>query len=217
MFKPLLSILLLGLTAATAQAQPTPWQEGRHYARISTPQPTNVPAGKIEVVEIFSYACHACDAFQSFVDGWLARKPDNVVFTYMPADFNAGWPLMARAYYVAEALGLHQQTHQLLFDRNFKLKKPLRTEEDVITLLVEAGGKPEQVRKAMTSVGIQTRLAQAHRRQVAYQLDSTPTLVVNGKYRISGDGLKSHAEMIKVLDYLIQLESLSTASAKPAN
>jgi protein dithiol oxidoreductase (disulfide-forming) len=202
-----IAVLLAGMTLAAASlAQDAPFQEGRHFFRIPTAQPTSTP-GKVEVIEVFSYGCPACGRFQPHIDAWKAQMPAQVQFSYLPSDFNPGWSLLARAFYAAEALGLSARSHQAIFDSNFVHGKPLRTEDDVIALLTQLGAPVDDVRKAMKSFGVDARLAQAHKRIIAYQVDSTPTLIVNGKWRVNSDGVRSHAEMIEVLNYLVQMEA----------
>ena len=43
------SALALAWVVAIAGAQTPKWQEGEQYFAVEPPQPTNVPAGKIEV------------------------------------------------------------------------------------------------------------------------------------------------------------------------
>lgn len=201
-----IALLLAGMAlAAAGLAQDAPFQEGRHYFRIPVAQPVSTP-GKVEVIEVFSYACSACSRFQPHIDAWKARMPAQTQFNYLPSSFNVGWPLLARAYYVAEALGLSARSHQLFFDSGFLHNKPVRTEEDVIALLSQLGAPVEDVRKAMHSFGVNAKLTQAQKRIIAFEVDSTPTLIVNGKWRLNSDGVRSHAEMIEVLDYLVQKE-----------
>src|SRR5689334_8303940 len=51
--------LALAGAAGTVSAQvPTSWVAGKHYSAIA-PQRTNVAAGKVEVMEVFSYGCPA--------------------------------------------------------------------------------------------------------------------------------------------------------------
>jgi protein dithiol oxidoreductase (disulfide-forming) len=200
-------LLIAGIGfAAASLAQEAPYQEGRHYFRIPVAQPTAAP-GKVEVIEVMSYGCPACGRIQPYIDTWKAQLPANVQFGYLPADFNPGWPLLARAYYAAEALGVSDRSHQLIFDSNFVLNKPLRTEDEVVALLATLGTSADDVRKTMKSFAVETKLAQARKRVIAYQIDSTPTLVVNGKWRVTSDGMSSHEEMIKVLRYLVQKEA----------
>ena len=52
----------LRAAAAPAAGAPT-WTEGVNYFLITPPHPTSLPAGKVEVTEVFSYACPACNLF----------------------------------------------------------------------------------------------------------------------------------------------------------
>ena len=53
--------------AAAAFVDTGKWIEGKHYFLIDPPQPTSHP-GKIEVTEVFSYVCPACNQFHTTVD-----------------------------------------------------------------------------------------------------------------------------------------------------
>ena len=55
-FRVLLAAALLAL-GSTAQA--ATWVAGKHYSVLPQAQRTSVPAGKIEVMEVFSYGCPA--------------------------------------------------------------------------------------------------------------------------------------------------------------
>ena len=70
--KKLLSILFLslGLVVGTAHASPTAPVSGKDYTVLATPQPTDVPAGKIEVTEFFWYGCPHCNAFEPALEAW---------------------------------------------------------------------------------------------------------------------------------------------------
>jgi thiol:disulfide interchange protein DsbA len=129
----LLLILLacaLPLTAGAADpVTPPPFQEGKDYVRLPTPVPTSTP-DKIEVVEMFWYGCPHCYDLEPVTQEWLKRKPDNVVFVRMPVAFGANWEPGARAYYAAEALGVLDQLHPLLFEA-FHKKRKLNTEDEL--------------------------------------------------------------------------------------
>ena len=49
-------------------------------------------------------------------------------------------------------------------------------------------------------------LQQAEARGRAYRASGVPTLIVNGKYRIETRGAGSTRDMLKVAEFLIQLE-----------
>src|SRR4249919_1852862 len=119
---PTLLILLSGLFAASAcsadggaSTAAKTWTAGTDYALIEPAQPTST-GDRIEVVEVFSYACPHCAHFQPYVDELKSKLPANAQFVLVPAVFNAAWEPFARAFYTAQALGLVDKTHQALFD-----------------------------------------------------------------------------------------------------
>ena len=117
----LLLSLLAALTAVRAGAAPAR-TEGRDYAVLAQPQRTSVPPGKIEVLEVFSYGCPACNAFQPTMELLKKSLPPNAQLAYLPAAFNKAedWPMYQRAWFAAQALGIADRTHQQMFDAVWK-------------------------------------------------------------------------------------------------
>src|ERR1700759_2622097 len=107
---------------AVAQIATAPeWQEGKHYFVIDPAQPP--PTGsKMEVPEVFSYGCPACNASYPFVDKLKKDLPPNATLTFVPAAFNPAedWPMFQRAYLTAKALGVADQAHDAMFDAVWK-------------------------------------------------------------------------------------------------
>lgn len=216
MFTRTAFILLGSLALNAVEAQPAAYREGIHYERIEPAQPTYAAAGKIEVIEVFSYACHACAAAQPAVDSWKQSMPADAQFSYLPAVLQPGWEVAARGYFTAEALGLLAQSHQASFDANFKLNKPLQSIDDVANLYAGFGSSVEEIRKTMNGFAVNTRMQRARKQIIAYGVDSTPTLVVHGKWRVkAGKAVASYADMFNVVNYLVQRE-LTEAKARAA-
>jgi len=101
----LLSTLLLAVGAA---AQAASFEAGKNYTVIPQAQRTNVAPGKVEVMEVFSYGCPACNAFRSFMRKLKSSLPANAQLVYLPASWHPeeNWPLLQRAYYTAQAMGV---------------------------------------------------------------------------------------------------------------
>ena len=97
------------------------WVEGKNYFVIDPAQPTSHP-GKIEVTEVFSYACPACNGFHSTADQIAKSLPPNAVMNYLAASFrpDENWPVFQRAFYAAQALGVVDKTHDAMFDAAWK-------------------------------------------------------------------------------------------------
>jgi thiol:disulfide interchange protein DsbA len=92
---------LAALSTAPAFAQTA----GKDYTAIVPPQPSE-EAGKIEVLEFFSYGCPHCADFNPLLSAWAAKLPADVVLKKVPVTFGrAAWANIARLFYTLEILG----------------------------------------------------------------------------------------------------------------
>jgi len=60
---------------------------------------------------------------------------------------------------------------------------------------------------ASKSFGVDLKMRQADGQIVAMQVSGTPTLVVNGKYRVNNENLSGGDEIIELVKYLVARES----------
>ena len=186
-------LLLAGILAVTGcQAQdaaaPTAakrtWEAGKDYVVINPPVPTG--SDKVTVTEAFSYACPHCAHYQPYADELKSKLPAGAQFELLPAVFQPAWEPFARAFYTAKSLGLVDKTHQALFDAVHRDHQPLHTIEDLANLFyANYGANPGSFLSTATSFVIEGELAQSAQRVRDYGVEATPTLIVNGKYRVS--------------------------------
>jgi len=226
----LLSTLLLSVGAA---AQAASFEAGKHYSVIPQAQRTNVAPGKVEVMEVFSYGCPACNAFRSFMRKLKSSLPANAQLVYLPASWHPeeNWPLLQRAYYTAQAMGVADKAHDALYDAIWtsgelsamepgstnRLKSKLPTIEDIAKFYQRATGvKAADFVATSKSFGVDLKMRQADNQIIAMQVDSTPTLVVNGKYRILRDSIKGDDALLELVKFLVAKESAPAAAAAPA-
>lgn len=187
-------------------AQATVFQEGKHYQRIEPAQATG-SKDKIEVVEVFSYACRGCALFEPYVAKWKQRMPAEAVFTYMPAAFHPSWQPFARAFYAAEALGIQKQSHEAMFKALHVEKRVLNSDQDIARFYQPYGKSAEQMLAAMNSFGVSTKLNRALQTVPKYRVERTPTLVVNGKYRITTESAGGADKVFDVVNFLVAKEA----------
>jgi len=217
----LLGALVFPLPVATPAAPA--WTEGVHYERLAPEQHTNVPAGKIEVLEVFSYGCIACNRFQPVLEQLKKSLPPNAQMAFLPASFNPGedWPMFQRSYFAAKALGIAERAHQAMYDAiwktgelaisdpvTHKLKNPQPSLEDAARFYASAAGvKPEAFLAAAKSFSVDLKMKVADEQITAMKVDSTPSIVVNGKYRLRMESLQNSKEVIGLVNYLVARES----------
>jgi thiol:disulfide interchange protein DsbA len=205
-------ILIAGLLSASvalaADANAPKWQAGTSYQLIDPPQPTST-GNKIEVLEVFSYACPHCAHFQPFADKLKASLPKNAQFALLPADFQPRWVEFARGFYVAQALNLVDETHQAMFDAIYRDNLPMNSLDDIASFYAQHGANKESFISTAQSFVVEGHLAQGHDKEVKYGIDSTPTLIINGKYRVSASGEQKigFAEMVEIAQFLVAKEA----------
>ena len=210
-------ILALAATPVAFAQGVQPFQEGKHYFRIEPAQPTST-GSKVEVTEVFSYACPACALLQPQVEAWHKRKPANAQLVRTPAAWNPNWELVARDYYAAEAMGILDKTHAALFQALHVERKPLTTLEQLAGWYEQnAGVKAADVLATMRSFAIETKIRRSKQIVPRYGVDSTPTLIVAGKYRITGQSAGGYDALFAIIDFLVARESAArtTAPARP--
>ncbi|VAW79509.1 Periplasmic thiol:disulfide interchange protein DsbA [hydrothermal vent metagenome] len=181
------------------------WKEGVNYERLSAPQPTD-NADKIEVRELFWYACPHCYRLEPALHEWLKEKPADVEFVRMPAILGPNWELLARAYYTAEILGVLDKVHEPIFERLHKERKRIRTPEDVRAIFVKQGISANDFDKAFKSFAVVMKTNRSKRVREMYGITGVPTLIINGKYRTNATMAGGNKQMFEVIDYLVEQE-----------
>src|SRR6187402_315485 len=199
------------------------WVEGKNYFRIDPVQPTSTP-GKIEVTEVFSYGCPFCYQFNGLVEQMAKDLPRGAVMTYTPAAFrpDENWPLMQRAFLTAQALGIEKQSHDAMFDAVNKSgelgildstsnrRKPESawpTIDDVAKFYAKYGVKPEEFVATANSFTITTKMKRADELVRAYEVDGTPAIIVNGKYRLSPSSAGGYPQAVELTQWLVSKEA----------
>lgn len=220
--------LLLCLGVAPSAYCASSWQEGVNYFLVRPPQPTAVAAGQIEVTEVFSWACPACDHYYPTIDKIKAALPSNAVLDYVPAGFrpDEDWPVFQRAYYAAQILGLDKRLHDAVYDAIWKtgelaiedpgterVKTPPPGIQDIAKFFAQKGGVSAQTFvNTANSFAVDTKVRQADQYLKTFQVDSTPTIIVNGKYRVTPNSAGGTQQFIDVVKYLVGLESAKAAA-----
>jgi thiol:disulfide interchange protein DsbA len=216
-----LGILALVLASLSQAAQA--WTEGSNYEVITPAQPTSVPSGKVEVLEVFSYGCPACNGFQPVIAALEHSLPANAQMAFLPAAFKPeeDWVMFQRAYFAAQTLGISARTHQGIFDAVWKtgelgiadpatrrLKVPQPSIEDAAKCYQRLTGvKPEVFLFTARSFSVDLKMRAADAQVVAMQVPGTPCIVVNGKYRVNLDSLQSQDDLVSLVRYLVDKES----------
>ncbi|MEO5629172.1 MAG: thiol:disulfide interchange protein DsbA/DsbL [Thermomonas sp.] len=205
--------------AAEAAAKAPPPVAGTDYVEILNGRPFDTTDGRIEVVEVFGYVCPFCAAVQPTVGAMKAKFPGDVHMVYIPAAFGGPWDNYAKAYYTAEAMGLIDKTHDDMFraihiDKTLKGERGIDTPEEIAAFYAAYGADPKQFVSSMSSFAIAAKINRGKQFILNAFTDddrpSTPTFIVNGKYRIKG---KTVDDMFRILNQLVVSERAKAGGA----
>jgi thiol:disulfide interchange protein DsbA len=132
----------------------------------------------------------------------------------VPAAFGPQWQPYAQAYLVAESMGLDAKSHTAMFNaihasHTLPGEGQPPDEAAIGQFYAKYGADPKQFVDAMHSFATDAKLNRAKQFMLASGVQQTPTLVVNGKYRVVG---KSFDDMLRIADGLIARERGSSGT-----
>ena len=199
--------LLLLSAFATGVATQEQYQQGVHYDLIEPPIHTGV-SDRVVVTEFFSYGCGHCFNFEPLLESFESRLPDRIVVQRTPVIWNnnPGMKLLAKTYYAAEVLDVVDPVHGAVFNTIHRQRKRLASPEAVRTVFVENGVDAKDFDRAFGSFGIDSMVRQAVARTEGARVQGTPSLMVNGKYRIDTQQAGSQTNMLKITAFLADKE-----------
>jgi thiol:disulfide interchange protein DsbA len=206
-----LSIILTScgkMNNSSKTVTPTAFKAGKDYELISTSEiiPKLTPKTQVQVLEFFSYACPACYHFEPTLDKWLAKKPSYVKFERVPIVFQPSWRSLARAYYIAQMLGVEKKLTPAIFKAIHVERQDLSNPKLQEEFFIKHGVKQHEFESmASFSPGIDAQLLRSDTFMQKDKILAAPTLVIDNRYKvdpsmIGGDPVR----FLQVTDYLIE-------------
>ena len=178
---------------------------GKDFSEIANGQPFQPLDGKIEVVEVFAYSCPHCADLEPLLEAWAKQQPANVRVTPMPLARGAASDL-GRTYFAALKTGQLAAIHTRMFYgiHGDKSLPAAASGNDIAAWLGRQGFDARAFRATMASPEVQQQMQQAHDFELRSGIEGTPTLIINGKYRITG---ASQPDDLRIASALIARES----------
>jgi thiol:disulfide interchange protein DsbA len=195
--------LLSGGFATPALAQAGAPVEGKQFTRVEPPVPP-ITAGKIEVIEFFSYACPHCNAFEPTVEAWAKQVPADVAFHRVPVPFLMNYENFMRMYYALETMGQVSAMNRKVFAAVHVERQYLDKPADISAFVTKNGLDGAKFMEVFNSFSVATSVTRAKKLMTAYKIDGVPTLAVQGRYATSPGLAGSEQGAFAVVDYLIQ-------------
>lgn len=196
-------------TGANKLADDTPeFIAGKHFVEIVPPMNTDVPAGKVEVVELMWLGCPHCYELEPTMQEYKKNKPDYVEFKQVPAMLNPNWAADGNTYLIAEILDpkgekeLTTKIFEAIHEQNRRLSNP----ESAKRFFMQQGVSEEVYNNAKNSLEFKVKIKRAQEISASSQARSVPAVIINGKYRTSPYLAGSEENLIKIVDMLTRKE-----------
>jgi thiol:disulfide interchange protein DsbA len=187
----------------SAHAQGKPPVAGTDYLVLDKPAPTEAPAGKVEVVEFFWYACPHCFAFEPALSAWLKKLPKNVAFRRVPVVFQDSFVPPQKLYYTLEAMGQLEALHGKVFSAIHVERQKLDKDNLVIDWAAKQGLDKAKFLETYNSFSVATKVRKAAQLQEAYKVAGVPAMGVAGRFYTDGTQAQSMERGLTIVDYLV--------------
>lgn len=198
-----LAWVLLLLFFSCAQAEE--YVPGRHYEILDNPTITRNPS-KVEVVEVFWFGCNHCYSLESYIQPWKKNLPNDVDFWKSHITWNAQAETHARLFYSAKALGIEEKAIPAAFTAIWREGRNLLGNSEVEYFFKGFGVEKERYLSVSNSFGVNNAVKQANNRMRQWAVTGVPTIIVNGKYKVSGTREIGTSKLLDVVDFLIEKE-----------
>jgi len=185
--------------ATTLQAKE--FSENEHYEVLDTSV-----SSEPEIIEYFSFYCMACYRFEPIAKELAATFPD--AFKKSHTSGLSPKPgmgsQMTQAYALALMLNKEQAISESIFEQQFGQRESVDSVEKLQDIFVQAGVSQEQFKRGFNNFSVKARAKQMEKAVRDKNITGTPTLVVNGKYKILMSGFRDSDDLIGDLKAAIQ-------------
>ena len=191
-----LAIFLILITSSNVYAQ--------KYVQISTEKQQE--SKDIIIYEFFWYGCPHCYNLEPTMDRIEADLEKDTKVVKLPVALRDSWIPHAKLYYALKQMDKIDLVHNLIFEEIHLEDNRLNTEQQMIDFLGKHGIDTNKFIEKYNSFGTEARIKKASNLAKKYQIDSVPTIIINGKFLTSGSYVSSYDELYSVVNLLVERE-----------
>ena len=139
---------------------------------------------QIEMIEFFNYSCGHCYRFLETSKKLHAKFKDKLYHKKYPIYWGQQTAFPAKAFYIADELGLEEKFTRELFDTNFKLQINI-FQPRVIQRLSQHYKIEQEIRDGMKSPAIEAKVNESLVLANKYNANETPTIILNKVLKVT--------------------------------
>tara|TARA_B100000282_G_C31662451_1_gene458158 strand:- start:44 stop:613 length:570 start_codon:yes stop_codon:yes gene_type:complete len=174
------------------------------YVQISTEKQEE--SNDILIYEFFWYGCPHCYNLEPTMDRIEADLDEGARVVKVPVALRDSWMPHAKLYYALKQMNKIEDVHNLIFEEIHLEDNRLNTEDLMVDFLGKNGVDTVEFLEKYNSYGTEARVKKSSNLARMYQINSVPTIIVNGKYLTSGSYVSSYDELYSVVNFLVERE-----------
>ncbi|AXT72249.1 thiol:disulfide interchange protein DsbA/DsbL [Vibrio sp. dhg] len=194
----LFSMLMLSLSAQAAQ-----FNEGEHY-KVLDLEASNKPV----VTEFFSFYCPHCNSFEPIIQQLKNQLPEGVKLQKNHVSFMGGsmGPSMSKAFATMVALKVEDKMVPVMFNRIHNLRKAPRDDAELRQIFLDEGVDEKKFDSAFKGFAVDSMVRRMDKQFEDSGLTGVPAVIVNNKYLVQAQSIKTMDEYFALVNYLLELK-----------
>ncbi|ANQ27713.1 thiol:disulfide interchange protein [Vibrio natriegens] len=194
----LFSMLMLSLSAQAAQ-----FNEGEHY-KVLDLEASNKPV----VTEFFSFYCPHCNSFEPIIQQLKKQLPEGVKLQKNHVSFMGGsmGPSMSKAFATMVALKVEDKMVPVMFNRIHNLRKAPRDDAELRQIFLDEGVDEKKFDSAFKGFAVDSMVRRMDKQFEDSGLKGVPAVIVNNKYLVQAQSIKTMDEYFALVNYLLELK-----------
>lgn len=191
----LVATVMLSLSAQAAQ-----YKEGEHYKVLDLEA-----SKKPTVTEYFSFFCPHCNTFEPIIQQLKAQLPKDTKFQKVHVSFMGGsmGAPMSRAYATMVVLKAEDKMIPVMFNRIHNMRKPPQNEQELRQIFLDQGIDAKKFDAAFKGFAVDSMARRFDKQFEQSGLTGVPAVIVNNKYLVEAQGLKTIDEYFELVNFLV--------------
>ena len=189
--------------AAPALAQARQFKEGKDFKKLDKPLTPDAPAGKVDVIEFFWYACPHCNVFEPTLDAWIKAAPKDLSIRRIPVAFQASFVPLQKLYFTLEGMGKVEALHAKVFRAIHVDKVKLAKDDEILAWVATQGVDMAKFKEIYSSFTVSNQVRRASQLQDAYGVEGVPSMGVAGRFYTDGTMAGSMPVVLQVVEQLV--------------
>ncbi|WP_217517273.1 thiol:disulfide interchange protein DsbA/DsbL [Vibrio metschnikovii] len=191
----LVATLTLSLSAHAAQ-----FKEGVHYKVLDLPK-----ASQPSVSEYFSFYCPHCYSFEPIIKQLKEQLPAEVRLQKNHVSFMGGnmGKSMSKAYATMLALNVEEQMLPVMFNRIHNQRKAPKNDQELRQIFTDEGIDGAKFDAAFNGFAVDSIVRRFDKQFQDSGLTGVPAVVVNNRYLVQAQGIKTVDEYFELVNYLL--------------